>query len=445
MKPPKPLLALDLFCGAGGLSEGLRMAGVSTIAANDIDPWAGATYAENHSKHGTVFVPGDITDAKVRRELLLAVKGKAIDLICGGPPCQAFSQVRNHDRETKDPRNALYRQLMNLVRELRPRVFIMENVVGMQNIAGGSVGSRILRDLAQGGDYRVGCSVVDAADHGVPQTRRRVLIMGLRADLEREPIFPRRVGAAERVQLERIIDRKGRATYDLPADQLSLIGGERVLERLLDPARLDFVNVEQAIGDLIDLEPSARLERKPSNQPTRYARRATSAYQRLMRGSECEVYNTDVPSIREDTVRRLAAIPLGGNFRDIPEALQARYLNGTKWGPDLGREGLSRKHYYAYRKLHPRYFSWTLNTKTDCVYHYGPLRALSVREFARLHSFPDAYRFLHGDRHSRYQQVGNAVPPLLGKAIAEAVMMVLEPVTSRRSRRTELAASLSVT
>jgi DNA (cytosine-5)-methyltransferase 1 len=116
----------------------------------------------------------------------------------------------------------------------------------------------------------------------------------------------------------------------------------------------------------------------------------------------------------------------------MPEEFHARYLDGKKWGPDLGREELSRKHYYAYRKLHPDYFSWTLNTETDCVYHYSRPRALSVREFARLHSFPDAYRFMHGDRHSRYRQVGNAVPPLLAKAIMQALAPILRPTKRYR-------------
>ena len=135
--------------------------------------------------------------------------------------------------------------------------------------------------------------------------------------------------------------------------------------------------------------------------------------------------NVDVPSIREDTVRRLMAIPQGGNFRDLPPDLCGRYLNGAKWGPEIGKPTLSRKYYFAYRKLHPNYFSWTLNTKTDCVYHYATPRALSVREFARLHSFDDTYHFLSGDRHSRYQQIGNAVPPLLAHEIAMALLPIL--------------------
>jgi DNA (cytosine-5)-methyltransferase 1 len=169
-----------------------------------------------------------------------------------------------------------------------------------------------------------------------------------------------------------------------------------------------------------------KLVRRPSDNPVPYEFEASSAFQRARRAGSQMLFNADVPSIREDTVARLKAIPQGGNFRDMPDELCARYLNGTKWGPELGRDNLSRKYFFAYRKLHPNHFSWTLNTKADCVYHYASPRALTVREFARLHSFDDTYLFQHGDRHSRYRQVGNAVPPLFARAIASAMIEVLE-------------------
>src|SRR4051794_22798979 len=99
--------------------------------------------------------------------------------------------------------------------------------------------------------------------------------------------------------------------------------------------------------------------------------------------------------MREDTAARLKAVTHGGNFRDLPEALSLRYLNGKKWGPELGRDNLSRKYFFAYRRLDPDHFSWTLNTKAECVYHCATPRALTVREFARLHSFDDTYLFMH--------------------------------------------------
>jgi len=224
--------------------------------------------------------------------------------------------------------------------------------------------------------------------------------------------------------LERLPARRGQKGWAYQHNRSLLT--EAALKALLDPEDLRLVTVGQAIGDLTYLQPSKKLLRKPSNDPAPYETAAQSAYQRARRGSSSELLNVDVPSIREDTVARLKAVPAGGNFRDLPEELSARYLSGKKWGPELGRKSLSRKYFFAYRKLHPDHFSWTLNTKSDCVFHYGCPRSLTVREFARLHSFDDSYHFMFGDRHSRYQQVGNAVPPLLARAIAATVRGILD-------------------
>ena len=134
-------------------------------------------------------------------------------------------------------------------------------------------------------------------------------------------------------------------------------------------------------------------------------------------------------------------MPQGGNHRDLSDKLLDRYLTGQKWGQDNGTGRLSRRHFYAYRRLHPHIWAWTLNTKGDSVYHYDHARSLSVREFARLQSFPDRFTFTTseekgmidgrhegGPAHSRYRQVGNAVPPLLARAVASALMAVLTAV-----------------
>ena len=420
-RPKKPAFrCLDLFCGAGGLSEGFRQAGFQTVAANDFDAWAGGTYALNHVRHGTIFVPGDIGAPSVRDELLHHAASASIDVITGGPPCQAFSQVRNHHRIIEDPRNSLYRHFVQLLETVQPRMFVMENVPGLENLAGGAIRKQIIEDLALGGEYRVESRVLDAASFGVPQHRLRVVFVGVRADLGADPVFPRSIG----IELPRLVRVQGesRTTYRHARQKAS----SPSLDWLRDPDSVELVTVRQAIGDLEHLRPSAKLLRYPSDAAVPYENEASSAYQRARRAGSSELFNADVPSIREDTVARLSAIPKGGNFRDLTEALSVRYLNGQKWGPELGRENLSRKYFFAYRKLHPDHFSWTLNTKADCVYHYGTPRALTVREFARLHSFDDSYHFMHGDRHSRYRQVGNAVPPLFARAIAEAMIPVLE-------------------
>lgn len=424
---PRPK-CLDLFAGAGGFSEGFRQAGFHTLAGNDIDAWAGATYELNHRAHGTKFVLGDISKSNVKEELFDAVRGHELDVIIGGPPCQGFSQVRNHDRLIDDPRNALYRHYVSVIRTLRPRAFVMENVPGLENLAGGLVRSQIIEDLALEGEYVVQSRVIDAAEFGVPQNRLRILFIGLRRDLNVSPRFPEGpfTGCLP------VLDRKQhgvRWTYRHKTSPDTV----RALANLLDPNSRELVTVEQAIGDLAWLRPSLKLVRKPSNDAIAYEDEPSSAYQKARRAGSSQLFNADVPSIREDTVRRLKAIPPGGNFRDMPDDLALRYLSGKKWGPELGRDTLSRKYFFAYRKLHPNHLSWTLNTKADCVFHYASPRALTVREFARLHSFDDTYHFLAGDRHSRYRQVGNAVPPLFARAIGKAVVsMLAEAAASAR-------------
>ena len=160
----------------------------------------------------------------------------------------------------------------------------------------------------------------------------------------------------------------------------------------------------------------------------------------MREGAGSIIHNIQVPRINEDTSLRLRSIPQGGNHRDLPERLLGRYLTGQRWGQDNGSGRLSRRHFYAYRKLHPGIWAWTLNTKADSAYHYSVNRALSVREFARIQSFPDRFVFTTdsarglvagridgGPAHSRYRQVGNAVPPLLAQAVARAFRQMLTP------------------
>jgi DNA (cytosine-5)-methyltransferase 1 len=183
------------------------------------------------------------------------------------------------------------------------------------------------------------------------------------------------------------------------------------------------VTVEQALSDLL----------KPGD---RYSSQPVSAYQAAMRRGSC--YPQDhVPSrTREDTRRRLEAIPPGGNVYNLPDDLLARYLGDAKWGPAGNGRRLSRRHFYAYRRLHPDWLAWTANTKADFAYHYASPRGLSVREAARIQGFPDRFHFAtappgtpgqlrYGPRHSRYRQVGNAVPPPLAAAVATALADIL--------------------
>lgn len=414
----------DLFCGAGGLSEGFRQAGYVIVAGVDTDPDACATFGRN-------FRPAQALHADIRqpesRRQFLKIAGD-VDVLIGGPPCQAFSQVRNHARLIDDPRNSLYREFVHSVREILPVAFVMENVPGLQQMG---VKEQVLQDLALHGKYRVSAQLLDAADFGVPQTRKRLIFIGLRRDLNLVPPVIEGSAATEQLTLKRRLHGK-KLRYQVTGSDDTI--ADALMQALGDPDDATVVNVHQAIGDLAILKVGERRDELAERDlPSPF-----SAYQRLMRGSGEVLGNTSVPRINTDTVMRLKGLPPGGNYRDLPEHLTDRYLSGELWGPSNGTGLLGRKHYYAYRRLHPSFWSWTLNTKADSVYHYNIARALSVREFARLQSFPDAFAFLTdarsgelkgrisgGAAHSKYRQVGNAVPPLLARVVGKSLKEAL--------------------
>ncbi|MEB2604775.1 DNA cytosine methyltransferase [Burkholderia cenocepacia] len=417
--------AVDLFCGAGGLSEGFRQAGFVIVAGSDNDPDAMATYAANFPEASAII--GDIRTATVKEKILDAARSASV--LIGGPPCQAFSQVRNHTRMIDDPRNALYREFVDVLKQTLPPAFVVENVTGMDQMG---VREQIAADLSLDGEYIVLPQVVDAADFGVPQTRKRLLFIGVRTSSGMTP--PELVGteATQAVTLARFTGSR-RPRYQIVVQEH--IRSMRTGETLTNSQDASVVNAADAISDLIELPVGNRCDLLsyadlPGPQ---------SEYQRLMRdGCGDMLANVQVPRINPDTKLRLLGIPPGGNYRDLREELQERYITGHRWGQDNGTGKLSRKHFYAYRRLHPDMWAWTLNTKADSVYHYSVARALSVREFARLQSFPDRFIFTTnptpgmidgrhdgGPAHSRYRQVGNAVPPLLAKAVASNLLQQL--------------------
>ena len=380
--------AIDLFCGAGGLSEGFRQAGFSVLAGNDIDHHAARTFAASHA--GAELLSGPIEDISARDFLDSSGLAKGeLHCLIGGPPCQAFS-VYNHQRGMHDERSGLFYEYLRIVDGLMPAWVVMENVTGITSVGGGRAVEEILSGLVERG-YRVEAQVLRAEEYGVPQERRRIFFLGNRLGL---PIsWP---------------------------------------ERTHGPGLLPFVTVWDAIGDL---PPLANGE--DPRGPLPYALLPVTSYQVMLRGSSFQVSNHAAPRLAPINLRRMKHIPEGGSWRDIPFDLlpagmkRARRCDHTKRYGRLRKDGMSS----------------TILTKCDI--HWGAFihpdqdRALTVREAARLQSFPDRISFA-GPRTEQYVQVGNAVPPLLGRRVAEAILSVSEAADSRDRKFAPSAEALAV-
>jgi len=358
--------AIDLFCGAGGLSEGFRQAGVQVLAGQDIDATFGKTFEQTHA--GANFLHGAIQD--VSAEDLLDAAGLSvgeIDVLIGGPPCQGYS-VYNHQRGIEDPRAGLFKEYLRLVEELQPRWLVMENVTGITSIAGGGIVREIQSGMRKLG-YRVDMKLLKAEEYGVPQERRRVFFIATRED-ECPILFPNPTHGPE-----------------------------------LEP----FVTVWDAISDLPALENGQDLGLQG------YACQPQNPYQAVLRGDRRLIDNHSAPRLSKTNLKRMEHIPPGGSWRDIPFELLPAGMKKAKRSDHTKRYGRPAKTDLACTVL------------TKCDVHWGAYihptqdRSFSVREAARLQSFPDSFSFA-GSRTEQYVQVGNAVPPMLGRAVAQAVI-----------------------
>lgn len=304
---------VDIFSGAGGLSYGLQLAGLKGLAGAEIWPAASSTYKHNMSHP---CVTGDITAPETKKELYSILKGKKVDILAGGFPCQGFSMAGL--RDSKDPRNKLYLELLDLADVLRPAVLIFENVKGILSMQGGNVTKQIQSDFKSIG-YDVNFKLLKAVDYGVPQARERVIFIG--NNLGKENLFPAKV-----------------------TDPL--------------PSKLAFAAV-------------------PLNDPN-------------------HTFTKHTPDMR----LRLAKVGTGKSL----------YPNFTD----------------SWRRIDANKPSPTVKENHGGVFiHPTQARTVTPRELARLQSFPDTYIF-KGTRSDTFKQLGNAVPPNLGKAVGLAVRTMLE-------------------
>lgn len=389
----KTLKAIDLFAGAGGLSVGLAEAGFEIIYANEIQQRYSETFALNHTS--TIVDQRDIRTVDsggIRRSIKLK-KGE-LDLLAGGPPCQGFS-INAPKRTNKDKRNHLFLEYLRFVEEFAPKAVLIENVPGLVSFENGATLDAILTSLRKHG-YESEVRILYAPHYGVPQTRWRTVILGVRGQGNTCNFFPEPIHRAP-YRVNFTSKFCGKSIIALP-NQVAL------------PAH---ITVKDAIDDL------PRLVNGEEGSPVKqYRTNAQNEFQRLLRAESQGVVNHQAARLSSINMERIAHIPPGGNWTNIPYELLPKGMRAAR----------RSDHTKRYGRVNPDGLASTILTKCDphwgAYFHYNQDRAFTVREAARIQTFPDVFCFA-GSRVEQYEQVGNAVPPLLAAAIGRSLVRVL--------------------
>lgn len=343
------LIAIDLFCGAGGLSLGLKQAGFNVVTALDNDPVAVKTYVGVHGKHVACSSIEDVSAADLLSKAGIA-RGECV-LLAGGPPCQGFSLQRRGERN--DPRNSLVLEFLRMIEEIRPRFFLMENVGGLLSIHG----KYFLRELSVRTarlDYVIHVELLNAVDFEVPQRRKRAFLIG---------------------------------------ERTSALNGHFQFPETTVPGNPK--TVRDAIGDL----PSPPDDGRPHPD-----------YANHFRETRLSPLN----------IERIRHVPQGGGRDHLPEHLEL----------DCHKNNRSHRHKDVYGRLSWDEPSVTITARFDSFTrgrfaHPVEDRSLTIREGARIQTFPDEFVF-EGNREDQARQVGNAVPPLLARHLGNAILSALQ-------------------
>lgn len=344
---------LDLFCGAGGFSYGMeKNPRFKTLISLDNDEYAGNTFKLN-MPWCDVHI-GDITDDKVKNNIIQEAREKGINMIIGGPPCQGFSN-KGKKLGLEDPRNFLFREYLSFVKELQPEVFVIENVKALLSTSNGWFKKQILSAIEQLG-YFVDYGVLNAEEYGVPQSRERAIF---------------------------ICCKKQKITLPSPTRDIP-------------------VTVREAISDL------AYHESGEGAPVELYREQPQSGYQRMMREGSENLYNHVASKHKQVAIDKLKMIPPEKGKECLPPELLGNQKFKTTWGRLKWDEP-----------------SPTIDTRFDAASngtnnHPFLNRAITPREAARIQSFDDRFIF-YGSKVRIRKQIGNAVPPLMAKAIADKI------------------------
>ncbi len=367
MNKPK-IKIIDLFAGVGGLSYGFAHdSSFEIVAANEILPNMAKAYELNHSQ--VKMYCKDIKEFGINDiQNDFGIKEGEIDIVVGGPPCQAYSTVGK--RIIDDPRGKLFQEYYRVLKEIKPKVFLFENVKGLLSMQGGELLATII-SLFETLDYKVTYKVLNAADFGAPQIRERVIIIGTK--LKTEFFYPE-------------------PTHFNPEDN-----NGNLLFNYLKP----YLTLSDAISDLPFI--------KSGEESFEYSSDPNNDFQREMRKNAPQILKDhNAPNNNKNLIKIMENLPDGGTPFDLPEELRPK----SGFANTYCRLWWNRPCTTITRNL-------STPSSSRCIHPRAP-RPLTTREGARIQCFPDDYIFF-GSRSDKNLQIGNAVPTFLSSALKESI------------------------